>query len=228
GTTLEWYDFTVYNTLAALIFNRLFFPSFDPMTGIILAFSTYAVGYISRPLGGVIFGHLGDKLGRHFVLVVTVTLMGINTGLMGLLPTYESIGVLSPILLVMLRFIQGVALGGEWAGAVLISVEHGAQEKRGLNPSFAQVGSALGILLASGCIASVTSLLSSDEFLLWGWRIPLLSSVVLVAVGLWIRLGVDETPMFKRLDETGAKAKTPIADVLRIYWRRPMIRWGGT
>src|SRR5215831_5246428 len=131
GTTLEWYDFTVYNTLAALIFNRLFFPSFDPLTGIILAFSTYAVGYISRPLGGVVFGHLGDKLGRRFVLFMTVTIMGVTTALMGSVPTYESIGIMSPILLVTLRAIQGVALGGEWAGAVVISVEHGAQDKRG-------------------------------------------------------------------------------------------------
>lgn len=226
GTTLEWYDFTVYNTLAALIFNRLFFPSFDPVTGTILAFSTYAVGYISRPVGGVVFGHLGDKLGRRFVLFVTVTIMGVTTGLMGLVPTYESIAIWSPILLVTLRFIQGVALGGEWAGAVLISVEHGAQEKRGRNASFTQVGPALGTLLATGCIALITYLLSPDEFLSWGWRIPLLSSVVLVAVGLWIRLGVDETPMFKQLDETGTKAKTPIADVLRLYWRRLMIAGG--
>jgi MFS family permease len=131
GTTLEWYDFTVYNTLAALIFNRLFFPSFDPLSGTILAFSTYAVGYVSRPIGGVVFGHLGDKLGRRFVLVVTLILMGLTTGLMGLLPTYASVGISSPILLVALRFVQGVALGGEWAGAVLISVEHGAQDKRG-------------------------------------------------------------------------------------------------
>src|SRR5215468_1665578 len=181
GTTLEWYDFTVYNTLAALIFNRLFFPSFDPATGTILAFSTYAVGYISRPVGGLIFGHLGDKLGRRFVLFVTVSLMGATAVLMGLLPTYESIAILSPILLVTLRFVQGIALGGEWAGAVLISVEHGAQEKRGLNASFTQVGPALGNLLASGCIALVTYLLSTNEFLSWGWRIPLVSSVVLVA-----------------------------------------------
>jgi len=226
GTTLEWYDFTVYNTLAALIFNRLFFPSFDPATGIILAFSTYAVGYISRPLGGVVFGHLGDKLGRRFVLFMTVTMMGVNTGLMGLLPTYESIGIVSPILLVTLRFIQGVALGGEWAGAVLISIEHGTQDTRGLNASFAQIGPALGNLLASGCIALVTYRLSSSEFLSWGWRIPLLSSVALVGVGVWIRLGVDETPMFKRLDETGTKTQTPIADVFRMYWRRLLIAGG--
>jgi len=226
GTTLEWYDFTVYNTLAALIFNRLFFPSFDPLTGIILAFSTYAVGYISRPLGGVVFGHLGDKLGRRFVLFMTVTIMGVTTALMGSVPTYESIGIMSPILLVTLRAIQGVALGGEWAGAVLISVEHGAQDKRGRNASFTQVGPALGTLLASGCIALITYLLTPDAFLSWGWRIPLLSSIVLVGFGLWIRLGVDETPMFKQLENSGAKAKTPIADVLRLHWRRLMIAGG--
>src|SRR5215831_4267894 len=226
GTTLEWYDFTVYNTLAALIFNRLFFPSFDPVTGTILAFSTYAVGYISRPVGGLVFGDLGDKLGRRFVLFVTVSLMGVTTGLMGLLPTYESIAILSPILLVTLRFVQGVALGGEWAGAVLISVEHGAKEKRGRNASFTQVGPALGTLLATGYIALITYLLSPGEFLSWGWRIPLLSSIVLVGIGLWIRLGVDETPMFKQLEDSGTKAKTPIADVLRLYWRRLMIAGG--
>ncbi|MEG1118258.1 MAG: MFS transporter, partial [Janthinobacterium sp.] len=139
GTTLEWYDFTVYNTMAALIFNHLFFPSFDPLTGTILAFSTYAVGYISRPIGGVIFGHLGDKLGRRWVLVVTLMLMGVTTGLMGLLPTYATAGIWSPVLLVALRFVQGIALGGEWAGAVLISVEHGAPDKRGRNASWTQV-----------------------------------------------------------------------------------------
>src|SRR4029453_8392352 len=147
GTTLEWYDFTVYNTLAALIFNQLFFPSFDPMSGTILAFSTYAVGYLSRPLGGLVFGHLGDKRGRRFVLVLTLVLMGLCTGLMGLLPTYTSIGIYSPILLVTLRFVQGVALGGEWAGAVLISVEHGDQAKRGRNASFPQGGPSFGTLL---------------------------------------------------------------------------------
>src|SRR5215472_3179448 len=149
GTTLEWYDFTIYNTMAALIFNRVFFPSVDPLTGILLTFSTYAVGYVSRPLGGVVFGHLGDQLGRRAVLVVTLILMGFTTGLMGLLPTYASVGILSPILLVALRFVQGIALGGEWAGAVLISVEHGAQHNRGRNASWAQVGPAIGTLLAT-------------------------------------------------------------------------------
>ena len=226
GTTLEWYDFTVYNTLAALIFNRLFFPSFDPMSGTIFAFSTYAVGYLSRPLGGVVFGHLGDKRGRRFVLVLTLVLMGLCTGLMGLLPTYASIGIYSPILLVTLRFVQGVALGGEWAGAVLISVEHGDQARRGRNASFTQVGPSFGTLLATGVIALMTFLVSPEDFLAWAWRIPLLASIVLVAFGLWIRRGVEETPMFKRLDERGATARTPIGDVVRQYWPRLLIAGG--
>jgi MFS family permease len=226
GTILEWYDFTVYNTLAALIFNRLFFPSFDPLSGTILAFSTYAVGYVSRPLGGVIFGHLGDKRGRRVVLVITLMLMGVTTGLMGLLPTYATAGIASPILLVMLRFVQGVALGGEWAGAVLISVEHGAQHQRGRNASWTQVGPSVGTLLATGGIALITYLVSPDEFLLWAWRIPFLASVVLVGFGLWIRRGVAETPMFTELEKRGTKAQTPIGDVLRHYWRRLLIAAG--
>ena len=226
GTTLEWYDFTVYNTLAALVFNRLFFPSFDPMSGTILAFSTYAVGYLSRPLGGVVFGHLGDKRGRRFVLVLTLVLMGICTGLMGLLPTYTSIGISSPILLVMLRFVQGVALGGEWAGAVLIAVEHGDQAKRGRNASFTQVGPSFGTLLATGGIALTTFLVSADDFLAWAWRIPFLASIVLVGFGLWVRRGVDETPMFTRLEASGARAKTPIAEVFRQHWPRLLIAGG--
>ena len=226
GTILEWYDFTVYNTLAALIFNRLFFPSFDPLSGTILAFSTYAVGYVSRPLGGVLFGHMGDKRGRRVVLVITLMLMGVTTGLMGLLPTYATAGIASPILLVMLRFVQGVALGGEWAGAVLISVEHGAQHQRGRNASWTQVGPSVGTLLATGGIALITYLVSPDEFLLWGWRIPFLASVVLVGFGLWTRRGVAETPMFTELEEKGTKAQTPIGDVLRHYWRRLLIAAG--
>lgn len=226
GTTLEWYDFTAYGTLAALVFNRLFFPTFDPLAGTILAFSTYAVGYVSRPFGGFLFGHLGDKLGRRFVLFTTLVLMGAATALMGALPTYDALGIISPILLVTLRFVQGVALGGEWAGAVLISMEHGAQNKRGRSASFTQVGPALGTLLATGTIALITANMSPDEFLAWGWRIPFLASVFVVAFGLWIRRGVDETPMFKELDAHGAKAKAPIGEVLRVYWRRLLVAGG--
>lgn len=147
GTTLEWYDFTVYNLMAALVFNVIFFPSFDPLAGTVIAFSTYAVGYISRPLGGVVFGSLGDKLGRKWVLVATLILMGVVTGLMGLLPTYASWGIWSPIVLVVLRFLQGAAIGGEWAGSVLLSMEHGKAHQRGRNASFTQVGPACGGLV---------------------------------------------------------------------------------
>ena len=226
GTTLEWYDFTVYNTLAALIFNRLFFPSFDPLTGTVLAFSTYAVGYVSRPFGGIIFGHLGDKLGRRSVLVITLICMGAASGLMGLLPTYASIGVVSAILLVTLRFIQGVALGGEWAGSVLISVEHGDQLKRGRNASWTQCGPALGTLLGTGCLALTTWLSTPGDFVSWAWRIPFGVSIVLVGFGLWIRRGVEETPLFRELEESGAQAKAPIEDVLRFYKRRLLIACG--
>ena len=156
GTALEYFDFAVYNTLAALVFNQLFFPSFDPLVGVILSYATFAVGYASRPFGGVLFGHLGDRHGRRFVLVITLLMMGITTMLIGLLPTYREIGVLAPVLLVSLRFLQGMALGGEWAGAVLLSLEHGDSRQRGRNASFAQMGPSIGTLIASGVIASPT------------------------------------------------------------------------
>ena len=193
GTTLEWYDFTVYNLMAALVFNVIFFPSFDPLTGTILAFSTYAVGYVSRPLGGMVFGHLGDKLGRRFVLVTTLILMGVATGMMGLLPTYASWGIWSPLLLVVLRFVQGAAIGGEWAGAVLLAMEHGRQDQRGRNASFTQVGPSAGTLLGTGFIALVSLFLSPEDFLAWGWRIPFVSSVALVVFGLvlWTQANIN-------------------------------------
>ena len=226
GTTLEYFDFAVYNTLAALIFGQLFFPSFDPATGTILAFSTFAVGYLSRPVGGLLFGHLGDRYGRRFVLVATLMLMGLTTALMGLLPTYETAGIASPVLLVVLRFIQGAALGGEWAGAVLLSLEHGSAERRGLNGSWAQMGPSLGTLLATGSIAALTVLLSPADFLAWGWRLPFFASVLLVAVGLWIRMGVTETPDFIALQEEKARSKAPIGEVFRDHWRA-LLRGGG-
>jgi metabolite-proton symporter len=226
GTTLEYYDFAVYNTLAALVFNRLFFPSFDPIAGTILAFSTFAVGYFSRPIGGLIFGHLGDRFGRRFVLVTTLFVMGVTTVLIGLLPTYEVAGALSPVLLVALRFIQGAALGGEWAGAVLLSVEHGDSARRGRNASWAQMGPSLGTLLATGTIALLTWLLSPDAFVEWGWRLPFFASVVLVVFGLWIRIGVDETPLFRQLEREQKKARAPIGEVFRSHWRGLLLGGG--
>ncbi len=226
GTTLEWYDFTVYNIMAALVFNAVFFPSFDPLTGTILAFSTYAVGYISRPLGGVVFGHLGDRLGRRFVLVATLVIMGISTGLMGLLPTYATWGIWAPVALVALRFVQGVALGGEWAGAVLLSMEHGKPDERGRNASFTQVGPSCGTLIGTGFIAIVSAWLSPEEFQAWGWRLPLISSVALVLFGLWLRRGVDETPVFLEMEQKKATAKTPIKEVFTHHWRSLLVAGG--
>lgn len=226
GTTLEWYDFTIYNLMAALVFNAVFFPSFDPLTGTILAFSTYAVGYISRPLGGFVFGHLGDKLGRRFVLAATLMMMGVATGLIGFLPGYASWGIWSPVLLVTLRFLQGAAIGGEWAGAVLLSMEHGSQHQRGRNASFAQVGPSCGTLLGTGFITLLTLFLSPEDFQSWGWRIPFLASVVLVAFGLWLRWNVEETPVFLALEAHHEKVKAPLKEVFTHHWRRLLMAGG--
>jgi MFS family permease len=226
GTALEYYDFAVYNTLAALVFNKLFFPSVDPLTGTLLAFATYWVGYLSRPFGGILFGHLGDRRGRRHVLVMTLLIMGVCTTLIGLLPTYEAVGVLAPLLLVTLRFLQGMALGGEWAGAVLLSLEHGTEQRRGRNAAFAQMGPSTGVLLATGAIALTTWLMPKELLLDWGWRVPLLASVLLVAFGLWLRLGVPETPEFLALETASSRSRAPIGEVFRGHWRRLLVAGG--
>ena len=226
GTTLEYYDFAVYNTLAALVFNRIFFPGYDPQTGTLLAFSTYAIGYLSRPVGGFIFGHLGDRRGRRFVLVATLLLMGIATTLMGLLPTYASAGIASPALLILLRFVQGAALGGEWAGAVLLSVEHGTARQRGRNGSWAQMGPSIGTLIATITIALLSYFLNDAAFVEWGWRVPFLFSLALVGCGIWIRTGVTETPVFLRLEAEAATLRAPLGEVLKNH-RRALLLGGG-
>jgi len=226
GTALEWYDFTVYNIMAALVFNHVFFPSFDPLVGTILAFSTYAVGYISRPLGGFVFGHLGDVAGRKAVLIITLVIMGVTTALMGLLPGYAVWGIWSPVLLVALRFVQGIALGGEWAWAVLLSMEHGDANKRGRNASFAQVGPSCGTLIGTGFITLVTVMMSADQFQAWGWRIPFLLSLVLVVFGLWLRRGVEETPTFVAMQAQEKTTHTPLKEVFVNYPKQLLIAGG--
>ena len=226
GTSLEWYDFFIYGTAAALVFNHLFFPSFDPLVGTLLAFTTYAVGFIARPLGGIVFGHYGDKVGRKNVLVITLLLMGIATFAIGLLPTYDTIGAWAPILLVTLRFLQGLGLGGEWGGAVLMTLESGDRSKRGLNASWPQVGVPVGLLLANGVLSLMGAVTEDDAFLSWGWRIPFLLSGVLVLVGLWIRMQVAESPAFAKVESSHEKVKAPIVDVLRNYPRQVLLAVG--
>lgn len=226
GTSLEWYDFFIYGTAAALVFNQLFFPSFEPLVGTLLAFTTYAVGFVARPLGGVVFGHYGDRVGRKNVLVVTLLLMGLATFAIGLLPTYGAIGVWAPVLLVALRFLQGLGLGGEWGGAVLMTLESGDPQRRGLNASWPQVGVPVGLLLANGVLSLMGAVTSDRAFLSWGWRVPFLISGLLVLVGLWIRMTIAESPLFREVEESGSKAGAPIVEVLRRYPRQVLLAVG--
>jgi len=213
GTSLEYYDFAVYAVAATTVFDDLFFPSGDDLAGTMAAFSTYAVGYLARPLGGFIFGRLGDVIGRKRVLVYTLLLAGVATFLIGLLPTHASVGGLAPILLVILRLAQGVAVGGEWGGAVLLSSEYGDPKRRGLWASAAQIGPPAGNLLANGALALLAVLLPEDEFNTWGWRVAFLLSAVLVGFGLWIRLRLEETPVFQRIAERAERPAAPVSEV---------------
>ncbi|MEU4575089.1 MULTISPECIES: MFS transporter [Nonomuraea] len=219
GTSLEWYDFFLYTTAATLVFGKLFFPTFDPLSATLLALTTNAVAFVARPLGGIVFGHFGDRAGRKTVLVVTLLLMGAATFLIGVLPGYDSIGVLAPVMLALLRFVQGLGLGGEWGGAVLMSLEHGDPRRRGFNASWPQVGVPAGYVLATGTLAVLSFTLPDAAFLSWGWRVPFLLSGVLVLVGLWVRLRVTESPLFERVEQQGAKARMPLVEVLRTHPR---------
>jgi len=223
GTSIEWYDFFLYGSAAALVFGTQYFPNADPLSGQLLAFGTYFVGFAARPVGAAIFGHYGDRIGRKATLVATLLLMGIGTFLIGLVPPYASIGVWGGILLTILRAMQGIGVGGEWGGSVLLSMEWGARNRnRGFIASWPQFGVPVGLLLSNGVLA-LTTALTGAEFATWGWRIPFLISIVLVGVGLWIRLGVLETPTFVRLLEEKRTARVPVAEVLQRNWREVIL-----
>ncbi|MGC1561189.1 MAG: MFS transporter [Bradyrhizobium sp.] len=213
GTIIEWYDFLIYATAATLVFNKAFFPTFDPLASTLAALGTYAVGFLGRPLGGALFGHFGDRLGRKSMLVLTLFIMGLSTFCIGLLPTYASIGVLAPILLIVLRIVQGIGLGGEWGGASLTVLEHAPAEKRGFYASFVQIGFPIGLVLASLMFALVTKLPDAD-FTSYGWRIPFLISIVLLGVGTFVRARVPETPVFERLKKRDGLSRNPVGEAV--------------
>jgi MHS family shikimate/dehydroshikimate transporter-like MFS transporter len=225
GTIVEWYDFLIYATAAALVFNKAFFPTFDPLAGTLAALGSYAVGFLARPLGGALFGHFGDRLGRKSMLVLTLFIMGVSTFLIGLLPTYASIGVLAPILLILLRVVQGIGLGGEWGGASLMVLEHAPADKRGFYASFVQIGFPIGLVLATLVFTLVTRMPDAD-FALWGWRIPFLISIVLLAIGTFVRSRVPETPVFEALKARGGLSKNPVGDAVSKNTRSFLIAVG--
>jgi metabolite-proton symporter len=215
GTTIEWYDFFLYGSAAALVFNKIFFPEFDPLTGTLLAFATYALGFFARPVGGIVFGHFGDRIGRKRLLMLSLILMGLATTLIGVLPTYAQAGIAAPAALILLRLVQGFAVGGEWGGAVLLVAEHGDARRRGFWASWPQAGVPAGNLLAAGVLAILAGNQSEADFLAWGWRVPFLLSAILVAIGWWIRHSVAETGAFEAAVEREAPPRLPALDVLK-------------
>lgn len=225
GTTIEWYDFFLYGTAAALVFNRLFFPNSDPLMGTLYAFGTYAVGFFARPVGGIVIGHFGDRVGRKSMLVLTLLIMGIATALIGLLPTYAQLGPWAAVLLILLRVAQGFGVGGEWGGAVLMAVEHAPHGRRGFYGSWPQAGVPAGLVLST-MVFAVFSRLPPDQFLAWGWRVPFLASALLVIVGLLIRMRILETPSFAKVKESSAEARQPIIEVLSRYPKQVLLAMG--
>jgi MFS transporter, MHS family, shikimate and dehydroshikimate transport protein len=216
GTAIEYYDYFLYGTAAALVFNQLFFPQFAPLTGTLAAFATFAVGFFARPVGGVVFGHFGDRIGRKSMLVITLLIMGGATFLIGLLPTFDAVGILAVVLLVALRFLQGFAMGGEWGGAILMAVEHAPDDSRNFYSSWPQLGAPAGLILSTTVFAAFSSL-PEDQFLAWGWRVPFLLSIILIGVGLFIRLRIVESPAFQRVKELRAEVRLPLLEVLKRY-----------
>ena len=225
GTSIEWYDYFLYGTAAALVFNKLFFPSYDPLVGTLLAFATFSLGFIARPVGGIVFGHFGDRIGRKKMLYLTLMIMGLSTACIGLLPTYAVIGIWAPILLVAMRLLQGFGLGGEWGGAVLMAVEHAPANRRGFYGSWPQLGAFVGLLLSTIVFRAVSKMADAD-FLSWGWRVPFLLSFILVAVGIWIRMTIAESPVFLKLKDQKQEAKMPIIEALTKHPKNIFIAMG--
>ena len=217
GATIEWYDFFLYGVVAGIVFNKLYFPAGDPLVATMLAYTTFAVGFLTRPLGGVIFGHFGDRIGRKSMLVMTLMIMGVSTFLIGLVPTYDSIGLWAPVLLLLLRVFQGIGLGGEWGGAVLMAYEYAPAHRKGFYASLPQIGLAIGLCLASGVVALLSLLLTDAQFVAWGWRVAFIVSAAMVFVGMYIRLNVKETPEFAAVKRQNAETQIPFVDMMRRY-----------
>ena len=225
GSAIEWFDYFLYGTAAALVFNKIFFPMVDPVIGLILSYLSFSLTFFIRPIGGVLFAHIGDRIGRKKTLVLTLSLMGGATVMIGLLPTYEMIGLWAPALLILMRIIQGMGIGGEWGGALLLAYEYAPEKRKGFFGSIPQAGVTIGMLMAT-FIVSLMTLFSEADFLSWGWRIPFLLSSVLVLLGLWIRKDIDETPDFQRVKASGQVAKAPLRDTLKHHWREVLIAAG--
>ncbi|MFF4697688.1 MFS transporter [Streptomyces chattanoogensis] len=227
GTAIEFYDFYIYGTAAALVLNQAFFPTLDPVNATLASFSTYAVAFAARPLGSVVFGHFGDRVGRKSVLVASLLLMGLSTAFVGLLPGYGTLGVWAPLLLIALRFLQGIGLGGEWGGAALLAVEHAPKRRRGLYAAFPQLGPSVGFFAATGVFWLLSAVLDDAAFRSWGWRVPFLLSFLLVGVGLFVRLKISETPVFAKVMDAQEAAKVPALEVFRRHPRELLLGAGG-
>ena len=219
GSSVEWYDFFLYGTMSALVFNKLFFPNNNANIGLMLSYASFALAFLVRPIGGILFSHIGDRIGRKKTLIITLSIMGSSTVLMGFLPDYATVGIWAPILLTLLRLLQGLSLGGEWGGGLLLAVEYAPKNKRGFYGSIPQIGAMIGLSLASLSVSLLTHFTSDKTFLSIGWRIPFILSFILVITGLWIRFGIEETPSFKNVVSTGNTVKVPLFETLTKHWR---------